>query len=266
MIGKWIYRILAPGHPRGWIDIDVVSEGGEEMDSWWVHSHGMERWELPNLEIVGVPGPMTGYSHGILYELLGYMKAEGRAFEADDSVGGRLVSSRQPAYHLMSIREVDHTVGSEVRRALRIVDLHEEEDSGFPRRLFAAHLCALAYLEEEPKERAALYRRAVKLSTEEFVPVSGSLETFDASENVNNYLAWLGLADALACLGDMENAVDAGSRAVISYPAAMRHRAAEWRTGIERGTGSRDDPAVPLWSHIEAFALAAMDPTEDQIV
>ena len=40
----FLYRVIAPGHPRGHVRFHTVYE--EPAGTFWVHTHGMSRWNL----------------------------------------------------------------------------------------------------------------------------------------------------------------------------------------------------------------------------
>lgn len=98
MFLRWMYRILAPRHPRGWLDIHALVSETDPNILCSVHCHGMARWNLPNIEIVNVPGDLGGYAHGILCDITGYMRAQ-RPIKPDENLGGLFVSKQQIVPH-----------------------------------------------------------------------------------------------------------------------------------------------------------------------
>jgi tetratricopeptide (TPR) repeat protein len=204
----------------------------------------MSRWDLHDVEFVGVPYPLRGYAHGLLFDLIGYMRAS-RPILPDEHVGGLLVSEEQPAYHLATARLVNRPNDPEHPSMLRFVDHKATPESGFPARLFAAHVMALASRARTPARRAAMFRTALAL-----VPPSDEPETEDPRGNANNWSALFGLGNALLDLGRVDEGLDTLSRAAQASPRAMRSLAEYYREAIGRGEfpPPEKDPRSRFWS------------------
>ena len=71
---KYLYRIIAPKHPGGWIDVFHESYDNHGVYVGKIFTNGMSRWNLNDLEIIDVPNELAGYAHGLIYEFTGYMK------------------------------------------------------------------------------------------------------------------------------------------------------------------------------------------------
>ncbi len=210
---NWFYRIAAPGHPRGWLQFHAVADEGDPPRRW-VHCHGMERWNLPNLEIVEVPDDLIGYAHAIIFEVVGYMKGE-KPIKADETFGGAWVGgAEQPVFHVATIRRAPARDGHS--GLLRIVDEGEPVESGFPRRLFAAHMSALAFQMRDPRRQEDVFRRIVAFWPGQ--PAAAGETGFEFGQNPNNYIAWLGLGDALCDQGRFDEGLAALRDAVARSP------------------------------------------------
>jgi len=47
---RFFYRVFAPSSARGFLDMHAVHED-DAGSTLWIHSHGMSRWNLPDLEL-----------------------------------------------------------------------------------------------------------------------------------------------------------------------------------------------------------------------
>ena len=129
---KLVYRVFAPSNPRGWIDVNVTDEGCKP-GTVRVFTDGMDRFGLADLEIIDIPFDLRGYAHGILYEVIWYMKNK-KPILADEDLGGSLGFSDPLVFQFLTMRE-SHSGGM-----LRMVDCKEPVETGFPARLFASYL------------------------------------------------------------------------------------------------------------------------------
>ena len=245
---NWYYRIAAPNHPRGWLEFHAVSEDGDPPRRW-VHCHGMERWDLPNLEIVDVPDDLIGYAHGIIFELVGYMKNE-KPIRADENFGGAWVdSAEQPVYHSGTMRRAPARDGH--AGLLRIVDEEEPLESGFPTRLFAAHMSALGFNMRNPRQQEELFRRIIAFWPGQ-AAAAGDVG-FTYGENPNNYVAWFGLGEALCDQGRFDEGFEALREAVARSPGWAADFAGYLRenTSQEERAELSGDPRHQFWSELE---------------
>jgi len=151
-------RYFKPEDPHGWADYHSV----EEPDgAFWVHTHGLRRWGLPDLEFAGVPPDMVSYAHQMLFEIITHAKA-GLALAAESDIEGVFSAPVQGFRQLATLRWAPHD-DPEHQESLRIVDWGHPVESGFPRRLFVSHVAAWADLAEDPARKEALCRRALAL-------------------------------------------------------------------------------------------------------
>jgi hypothetical protein len=267
---RFVYRILTPRSPRGWIDFHAVQEGDLAKNFLWIHTHGMERWNLPNLEIVNVPYDLRGPAHGLLCELLDYMKSA-KAMKPDENFGGQFVGGeQQTAWHVGTTRNAPsrdplHT------GFLRIVDYGESSTSGFPFKLFAAHLCALAGVSRNPRKREELYRRAIEifpggfLSEGEGVSAETGRIDLQTLQLKTNIAGWEGLANTLADQGRNEEAIACLEQAIARCPSWGRDFAKFVKDSVEGGFS--DNPEHPLarfWNHVDvdSVRLKITDPVQ----
>jgi len=248
---RGFYRILAPRHPRGWLDFLAFDDDRDPSRFSAVRCYGMSRWRLSDLEIVDVPCDLGGYAHGIMFDIVGYMRRE-RPIKADETLGGALVSEDQLALHFCSFRAVRRDDDPRVQDFLQVVDRGEPAASGFPRRLFAAHLIALADKTRRVGKQIEMLRRAVEIHPGE----SGSGAADDAAvvENPGNFFGWLGLGDALC--GDAQH--DEGLECLRTAVDHWRHggrehaRAIVAAIGAGRLPGPDHDARARFWTDVAA--------------
>lgn len=70
------------------VQIHLVTDGEAQLG--WIHTHGMEEWGLPNLEIRGLPLFLGPAATSLLNHVASYMvglKAEGRRVELGERMG-----------------------------------------------------------------------------------------------------------------------------------------------------------------------------------
>jgi hypothetical protein len=209
-------------------------------ETLWIHSHGMARFGLPDLEIVGVPGDLRGYAHGILFEILGYTKTV-KPIRPDENFGGNFVGGdAQRVPHLATLRAVPDR-DAEHAGLSRVVDLGASLADGFPRRLFAAHLCALGERTRGAKA-VELFRRATEIFPGEMLDAGEGLDAegrvdLQATQQRANLFAWEGLAAALVDVGATDEAIAALEQAVARCPA--------WARDYARFVTAPESPAPP---------------------
>lgn len=261
---RLMWRIIAPRHPRGWLDCHaVLNDTGDRL---WVHCHGMERWNLPNIEFVDVPVDLGGPCHGLLMAITGYMKFE-KSIRVDENVGGCMESADQIVLHLATLRRSPCTESGH-DNLLRVVDLGEPVESGFPRRLLAAHLIAMADNTRSCPEQIRLLRRATEIFPGE--PLSGPDSLSARGSNPGNYFAWDGLGTVYGTAGRTEEAVETLKTAVLRWPFGARHFAMNIQQDVATGklSGSDPDPVLNFWRNVDVDELvdqyreSAKEPTE----
>jgi hypothetical protein len=203
-------RLFVPSSPLGWVDYHVVEE---RRGTLWVHCHGLRRRKGFDLEFVGVP---TALRREAVRLMMGIIRIErdSAKFAPDTDFGGRFSSSQQSFSQAATFRgspcnDPDH------ERFLRIVDFGEPMQSGFPARLFAAHLVARGQAQTDAKAAEKLFRRAIELfpgdtvlttAVADYDPADGDITALQAKSNLG---AWLGLALALrgrGCTGTISSA------------------------------------------------------------
>ena len=211
---RLMYRVLAPGHPRGTTDMHAVHEDacGETL---WLHTHGLRRHGLSEIELSGVPVALKGYAHGFLFEIMGYMKSQ-KPISADEDVGGAFYGDSQRVYHAATARLVQRTNDSQHDGYLRFVDKGETADSGFPSKLFATHLAAAADDAKEPGKAESLARQSLALW-------DGSADDSRTMEfNRGNWLAWDILGHSLCYQGKIDEGLDCFRTMARNCPDAVR--------------------------------------------
>lgn len=251
---RLLYKIIAPRHPRGWLDIHCISENDEDPNTYWIHCHGMTRWNLPNIEFVGVPSDLAGYAHGIMCAIVGYMKSE-KEIKKDENLGGLFVSEDQMVPHWCTFRLVRHDDEPVDKEFLRVVDIGEPTESIFPRRLFAAHLLALAETYRNPNKRIPLLRRSVEIWPGEY---DENPETTDAaSDNPNNYFSWEALGNAFCDAGDIERGLECLREAAARWPFGAQSSAEIFQEEIKKGNlpPREADPRAEFWSSLDAMKV-----------
>lgn len=244
---RLFWRIAAPGHPRGWLDLHpILDETGHFA---WLHCHGMERWNLPNIEIVDVPVDLLGPAHGILLALTGYIKSE-KCIRPDENIGGCFQSENQTVAHFATARrspctEVGHS------SFLRFVDCGAPVEAGFPYRLFSAHLVAISEGYRNPRKREWFLRRATEIypGGDEDPPT----ELDAATENPNNYFAWQGLGFCLVEQGRTDEGIKALKRASACWPLGGETDAKSIREAIsnQQLPPPEEDPVSKFWCELD---------------
>jgi hypothetical protein len=251
---RLLYRVITPRHPRGWLDFHAF---GEDAGTLWIHCHGMERWQLPNLEMIGVPVDLRGPAHGLLCEMLGYMRTV-KPMNADENFGGNFVGGEQQAVvHLGTLRPVPDRDAAHVN-LLRVVDYKQPTDAGFPAKLMATHLCALADVAKSPREAERLVRRAVEIFPGDFAAdVSGAEDAADflgEIQHETNLYGWERLGTCLAGLGRFDEAIACYEQAVARCPAWGRHYATFF-LGQAGASLPDQHPIMRFWAGLDADAV-----------
>lgn len=70
------------------VQIHLVTNGEDQLG--WIHTHGMEEWDLPNLEIRGIPLFLGPAASSLLNHVASYMvgiQAEGRSIQLGERMG-----------------------------------------------------------------------------------------------------------------------------------------------------------------------------------
>lgn len=243
---RLLYKVVSPTHPRGWLDFHCVIEN---ENTNWIHCHGMTRWKLHNLEIVGVPNDLRGYAHGIMFDIAGYMKQQ-RPIAPDESFGGLLVDEKQIVPHQCTLRLVQQDEEPVDKQFLRIVDHNEPKESGFPRKLFAAHLLALAETRSYRSKRVEMLRRSVEIYPGE--ANAGPDDENAAAQNPGNFFSWYSLGDALCDAGQTEEGLKRLRESVVRWPFGARKNAKVIVDAIAQGRlpPAEEDPRSRFWTEL----------------
>lgn len=179
----------------------------------------MERWGLPNVELVEVPADLGGYAHGLLMHVTGYMKRE-RPIRADENFGGKFVSNEQVLIQTATARRSPNASG-EHAGMLRIVDYGEPPESGLPRRLLASYLIATADQLRNVEKKNALLRHAVHIFPGD-VQAPAMKSEDEGPTNPNNYFGWENLGTLLCESGEITEGIRCLEEAVARWPSGAR--------------------------------------------
>jgi hypothetical protein len=249
-------RLFVPSSPLGWVDYHVVEE---RRGTLWVHCHGLRRRKGFDLEFVGVP---TALRREAVRLMMGIIRIErdSAKFAPDTDFGGRFSSSQQSFSQAATFRgspcnDPDH------ERFLRIVDFGEPMQSGFPARLFAAHLVARGQAQTDAKAAEKLFRRAIELfpgdtvlttAVADYDPADGDITALQAKSNLG---AWLGLALALRAQNRTPEACAAAADAI----ARCTDWARLYRDHFVR-TDTRNDAYTHFWRNLDVLEVAMRRP------
>ncbi|MEM7057298.1 MAG: hypothetical protein AAF557_06910 [Pseudomonadota bacterium] len=105
---KLFWRLVTPSHPRGWIEVDWEEQPDGNLR---VFTEGLERFDLPDLEILDCPADriLLGYMHGMLFVATGALQLsneEGRPIRDKDILDLRTEEEEEPAQvRILQIRE-----------------------------------------------------------------------------------------------------------------------------------------------------------------
>jgi hypothetical protein len=225
----------------------------DRSDTLWIHTHGLEKLGCHEIEFVGVPTALRGYAHGMLFDIMGYMR-EVKPIEADEHFGGHLAHPGQRVAHFATTRRIDRPDDPEHDGFLRFVDRDRSADGGFPRRLFAAHIASLAERERSPKTRERLARLALQT-------YPGSAEEWrtepEVERNPGNWLAWEVLGHALYDGRDEREGERCFEEVIERCPAAAVRISEIYREGVAAGAlpPADIDPRSRFWLSLDPGKL-----------
>ena len=197
-VSKFFTRMFSSGDPRGWGDYHIMPDSG---DTLWVHTHGLDNYDLLNLEFEGVPSDLRGAAVELMLALVRHARME-QHFEVDGDFSGAMSSDETAFLQFGTLRDTNHG-DAEHRGLVRVVDRGEPMGAGFPARLFASHLAARAKKVSSAKRREAMYSRALEIFPGDPAPqdmrVHESAAGLDMTElqQTSNLAARIGLSDAL---------------------------------------------------------------------
>ena len=255
MAMRLMYLVLAPRHPRGRIAMHAVVEN-DNGDTLWVHTHGLAKFDLREIEVVGVPDELRGYAHGILFDIMGYMKFE-RRIEQDEHLGGMFVHDNQKAAHYATARLIKREGDPAHSGTLRFVDYDQPAGSGFPYRLFAVHIGSLAEKKRSPKQREEMARLSLSIH-------SGSQDHWcsetDPDQNPGNWLAYDVLGHALCDQGRHAEGIEAFRQVLERCPSAAIEFHSIYTDAISQGhlPPPEEDPRSEFWSAVDIQVLKSV--------
>lgn len=218
-VSRFFTRMFNSGDPRGWADYHIVPESG---DTLWVHTHGLDNFNLLDLEFEGVPVDLRAAAIELMLALVRHSKTDIH-LEADGDFRGRVTDEDSDFLQAGTLRPTNHG-DAEHRALLRVVDLGAPTGAGFPARLFASHLAAKAEDTASAKKSMAMCRRALEIFPGEPAPqdmrvdeTGGGWDMTDLQQ-ISNLGARIGLADALLALDEREEALQVLEEAIAYCP------------------------------------------------
>lgn len=222
-VSRFFTRMFNSGDPRGWGDYHIVPESG---DTLWVHTHGLDNFDLPDLEFEGVPGDLRGAAVALMLALARHAKTE-QHLEVDGDFSGPLSGEDTGFLQVGTLRATNHG-DAEHRGLLRVVDRGEPTGAGFPARLFASHLVAEAEDVSSARKREEMCRRALEIFPGEPAPEDMRVDEpgggWDMTElqQIANLGARIGLAGALLDLDKREEGLQMLEEAIAYCPGWAR--------------------------------------------
>lgn len=229
-------RLVAPGtrllrrlfdldDPHGWADYHCVEAADGTL---WVHCHAPLRRQ-PGLEFVGVPADMRGHAHQLMFGILAHGRT-GHPMAADCDIEGEFSAPLQNFRQMATLRRTDHE-DAEHHGMLRIVDWDQPAESGFPRRLFAAHIMAWAEFTEDADKKEAMCRRALAIFPGYFLEMTAGADILPGKADLTdtqfraNLSAYITLAHALFDQGRAKEGIGYLEQAIARCPGwACAHR------------------------------------------
>lgn len=216
-------RMFNSGDPRGWGEYHIVPVSG---DTLWLHTHGLDNYDLLNFEFSGVPSDLRGDAVDLMLALVRHGKAD-QHLEVDGNFSGTLSVDEPGFLQVGTLRDTNHG-DAEHRGLLRVVDRGEPMGAGFPARLFASHLAARAEEISSAKKRERKFRRALEIFPGE--PASADLRVDDSDggwdmtelQQTSNLAARIGLADALLDLDQRDEGLQMFEEAIAFCPGWAR--------------------------------------------
>lgn len=245
-------RFFKPSSPLGWADYHVVEE---RHGTLWVHCHGLKRLKGYDLEFVGVPRNLRQEATRLLMGII-RMQRGGGQFVPDSDFAGRYSASRQSFSQIGTLRMSSRN-DSDHAATLRIVDYGQPLLSGFPVRLFAAHLAARGQAQTDPRKAEKLFRRSIELfpgemaqaaDAAEYDPADGDITALQVKSNLG---ARLGLALALRA---QDRVADARKTAIETI-ARCYDWARLYRDYFVR-TDAKDDAYRRFWRDADLLGIA----------
>lgn len=240
-------RFFQPEDPLGWADYHCVEQPG---GGYWIHTHGLRRWKLPELEFVHVPGEMTDDAHQLMFAVVEACRATG-SVEADADID-RIRSTPGQKFSQMVTLRPSFYKDKRHGNILRIVDRDRPAEEGFPVRLFAAHVVACAEGTGDAAQREEASRRALAIFPGYFLEMTAGGEVdprkpdFTDLQQRANLSAYLLLADALAEQKRPDEAIDCLEAAIARCPGWGQNQR-EYLTKKYR----RKDDVMNFWRGVD---------------
>ena len=218
-MSRFFTRMFNSGDPRGWGEYHVVPESGGTL---WVHAHGLDNYDLLNLEFKGVPSDLRGAAIDLLLALVRHGKTDQR-LKVDGDFAGALSVTEPGFLQVGTLRATNHGDAGH-RGLLRVVDRGEPMGAGFPARLFASHLVARADEVSGAKMRERMCRRALEIFPGDPAPRSMRVDESGAGwdmtelQQTSNLAARIGLADALLARDKRDEGLQVLEEAIAFCP------------------------------------------------
>ena len=252
-VARLYRRLFRPDDPHGWADYHCV----EQPDgNFWIHTHGLGRWRLPDLEFTGVPHDMCSHAHQLMFAIIESCRDAGAA-HADGDVEGVFSAPGQNFLQLATLRPAPRG-DSEHWNTLRIVDWDQPAESGFAARLFASHIAAWAELAGDPVKKEVMCRRALVFFPGHFLEMTAGadIDPRDADLTDLQYRAnlsiYLSLVEALFAQGRVTEAIGYLEEAIARCPGwAQAFRG--WLVANYR----RNDAFINFWHAADISEICA---------
>lgn len=222
---RLLRRVFDLDDPHGWADYHCIEAADGTL---WIHCH-TPRGRLPAMEFVGVPADMRGHAHQLIFGILAHGRA-GHRLGVDCDIEGIFSAPLQNFRQMATLRGTNYE-DPDHHGLLRIVDWDQPAESGFPRRLFAAHIMAWAEFTEDPAQREAMSRRALAIFPGYFLEMlagadirPGEADLTDTQSRAN-LSAYIVLAHALFDQGRAKEGIGYLEQAIARCPGwACAHR------------------------------------------
>lgn len=249
-----LYRqFFQPDDPHGWADYHCV----EQPDGYfWIHTHGLRRRKLPELEFTDVPHDMRGHAHQLMFAIIEDLKGAVATRAVGDIEG--VFSAPGQNFRQMATLRPSPREDSRHRDVVRIVDWDRPVESGFPARLFAAHIAAWAELSGDPVQKEAMCRRALVIFPGYYLEMTAGADIDPRNVDITdlqhraNLSVYLSLAEALFAQGRPGEAIGYLEEAIARCPgwgqAQRRYLVGKYR---------RKDAFMNFWRDADIAEICA---------
>lgn len=249
-------------NPLGWADYHTVAE---RSGGWWVHCHGKKRRIGFDLEFTGVPKDLRKEALRLLIGIIRTLRGHGE-IAPDRDFGGRFSGSLQSFSQAVTFRNSSR-IDADHKGMIRVVDIGQPLHSGFPARLFAAHLVARGQSQTDAKKAEKLFRKAIDLFPGEVSDAAGSADYDPAAGDItglqvkSNLGGYLGLALALRAQNRTPDACAAATEAIARCP----DWALLYRDHFVQ-TDDRKDTYQEFWRDLDILGIASRHQPASQAV